>query len=59
MDEPKLSISKYKRHQKKMPWPLIFKILIAILVVLLLFWLNKPKKESPNNYNEKIELIFD
>lgn len=59
MTEPQLNFRKYKSHQKKHPWNLILKLLLAAVVIGLLVWVrSSARKENPKK-SQEIELIFD
>ena len=51
----KLDLRRFKRHEKKIPWSLIRKIVIALVMILLTIYLGKVIKNKENKTNE-IEL---
>lgn len=58
-DSPKLDIRKFKRHQRKYPWSLIIKILMASIIIGLLVYLNKILDDKKPEDRKEIEVEID
>lgn len=60
-EEPQLDLRKYSRFKRTLPWSLIVKILIAVLVILSLYFSKSYLNESSDNKTKdegfEIEII--
>lgn len=57
-EEPEINLKRFKRHERKIPWALIRKIIIAaILIGLTLYFTNSLKGKNKNS--DEIEINFE
>lgn len=54
-DKPEINLKRFKSHERKIPWQLIRKVVIAAVIIGLSIYLSKSLKEKSNSNNE-IEL---
>ena len=45
-EKPEIDLNKYRQHQKRIPWGLIRKIIIAITTILLMYYFINQVEES-------------
>ena len=56
-DDPKIDLSRFRNHSRKIPWGLIRKIIIGISAIGLLYYFTKELNEPPKK--EKTPLEFE
>ncbi|MEX1002281.1 MAG: hypothetical protein WDZ35_09230 [Crocinitomicaceae bacterium] len=61
-EEYKLDLSKFRKHQRSIPWGLIRKVFIAIVFLVLFYYLfntlqEKPGSEQKADEGIEIELV--
>jgi hypothetical protein len=58
-EEAKIDLKRFKRHERKFPWALIRKILIAAVLLGLVYYLNtvlkNRKEETPEEFEIEVE----
>lgn len=60
-DNPQINLKKFTRHQRKMPWGLIIRIVIAILIItgLYLGFKYLEKTDKKDQIKEAIEVEIE
>ncbi len=56
--DPKIDLKRFKKHERKIPWALIRKIIIALVLLGLIIYLNHTMKSKTNDHNQ-IELQLE
>lgn len=51
-DDQKINLSRFKRHERKFPWALVRKIIIAAILIGLTVYLSNTLREKKNRSNE-------
>ena len=55
-EKPDINLRKYKTHQKKFPWALIRKIVIACTTIgLMYYFINQSKKTQEPPVNNQVD----
>jgi uncharacterized membrane protein len=58
-DKPDINLKKFRKHEKTFPWSLIRKLVIAIILGGVLFYLYKTLEQKPKKINDtELEIEF-
>ena len=51
-ERPNINLARFKRHEKKFPWTIIRKLIIAIILLGLMYFAADSLKNAKNNQNQ-------
>lgn len=62
-EEIKVELRQFKRHERKFPWRLLWRVIVAVLILGLLYYFSKLVEEKATTDTEssddEIEIIFE
>ena len=58
-EKPDIDLAKYRKHKKEIPWPLIRKLIIAVILASVLLYLyNYEAKSTAQIDDSELEIEF-
>ena len=55
-EKPEIDLNKYRQHQKRIPWGLIRKIIIAITTILLMYYFINQEKQIDTSEGIEVDV---